>query len=155
MQLMLTMVLQKLVEIIYYRLMKVNYTNPEKYLTTIQNPAIRRALTKFRISNYQLAIELGRFKRPPQTVSERICPMCHLNVVEDEIHFVLICPLYNVLREPLLKLASTLNKSFTFLTMLNKFTYIMSNDNASMINVLANYIHKSKLRQNMLLQTFH
>ena len=91
----------------YYRLMKVNYTNPEKYLNTIQNPARRRALTKFRISNHQLAIELGRFKRPPQPVSERICPMCHLNVVEDEIHFVLICPLYNVLREPLLKIAST------------------------------------------------
>ena len=45
----------------YYRLMKVNYTNPEKYLSTIQNPVRRRALTKFRISNHQLAIELGRF----------------------------------------------------------------------------------------------
>ena len=85
-----------------------------------------------------------------------ICPMYRLNVVENEIHFVLICPLYNVLREPLLKLASTLNKSFTFLMMLNKFTYIMSNDNTSMINVLANYLHKStKLRHNMLLQTFN
>ena len=82
--------------------------------------------------------------------------MCQLNVVEDEIHFVLICPRYNVLREPLLKLASTLNKSFNFLMMLDKFTYIMSNDNTSMINVLANYIHKAmKLRQNMLLQTFN
>ena len=140
----------------YYRLMKVNYTSLEKYLIIIQNPAIRRALTKFRISNHQLSIELGRFKRPPQPVSERICPMCHLGVVEDEIHFLLICPLYNNLREPLLKLASTFNRSFAFLTTINKFTYIMSNENTSMINVLANYIYKSMtLRQNMLLQPFN
>ena len=140
----------------YYRLMKVNYTSLEKYLIIIQNPAIRRALTKFRISNHQLSIELGRFKRPPQPVSERICPMCHLGVVEDEIHFLLICPLYNNLREPLLKLASTFNRSFAFLTTINKFTYIMFNENTSMLNVLANYIYKSMtLRQNMLLQQFN
>ena len=107
-----------------------------KYLITIQNPAIRRALAKFRILNHQLSIELERFKRPPQLVSNHICPVCHLGVVEDEIHFLLIYPLCNDLREPLLKLASTFNRSFTFLTTVNKFAYIMSNENTSMINVL-------------------
>ena len=39
---------------------------------------------------------------------------------------------------------------------INKFTYIMSNENTPTINVLANYVYKSMtLRQNMLLQPFN
>ena len=31
--------------------------------------------------------------------NERLCLMCNLYIIEDEIHFILICPLYNDLRE--------------------------------------------------------
>ena len=55
-------------------------------------------LTKFRISNHRLQMELGRYRGLP--VKERVCPNCH--VIEDEVHFLLSCNLYALQRQILL-----------------------------------------------------
>ena len=44
----------------------------------------RKALTRFRISAHQLAIERGRFTTPPTPSDKRLCKYCRSYTVEDE-----------------------------------------------------------------------
>ena len=54
-----------------------------------------RTYGKFKtiISNHKLAIETGRYSRPFEKPEERICPICKIEM-EDEYHFLNICPAY-------------------------------------------------------------
>ena len=61
------------------------------YLRQVTNTRHRITLTKLRLSNYQLAIETGRYLRPFKKPEERICPMFKLEM-EDEYHFLTLCP---------------------------------------------------------------
>ena len=77
-----------------YRLFKTmdNY-KCEDYLHQVTNTRHRIALTKLRLSNHKLAIETGRYSRPFKKPAERICPICKIEM-EDEYHFLNICPAY-------------------------------------------------------------
>ena len=70
--------------------------NSEKYLQVINNYFIRRRFTRFRMSNHQLLIEEGRHQGIDPI--DRRCTFCDMNCVENEIHFLLMCPLYHNLR---------------------------------------------------------
>ena len=71
----------------------------EEYLTEIRNTSFRIQLSKFRLSNHRLAIEVGRHQGVHQP-SLRHCTFCH-EVNECEIHFLINCPIYSHLRETL------------------------------------------------------
>ena len=71
----------------------------ENYLIDVINTKHRVALSKFRPSNHELMIEVGRHKRVPK--EERLCPLCPNPVVEDEIHFLLNCQSLNDIRKTL------------------------------------------------------
>ena len=66
----------------------------EDHLHQVTNTRHRIALTKLRLSNHRLAIETGRY-------SERTCPICKIDM-EDEYHFLNICPAYQEKRSTLL-----------------------------------------------------
>ena len=84
-----------------YRLFKTNF-ELEAYLCNIQNTAHRTALTRLRVGSHRLAIELGRYHKPkPLPIKERLCDLC--NVVEDEYHFLCICPKYIAQRQEMEK----------------------------------------------------
>ena len=68
----------------------------EHYLTCVSNSKYRQAPCKLRCSDHKLAIEVGRRHGIPRI--ERICTKCNMNAVEDEYHFVLVCPFYRQLR---------------------------------------------------------
>ena len=72
----------------------------EKYLTEIRNISIRQQVTKFWLSNHKLAIETGRHEGVER--DERVCPFCP-NEVEDEVHFLLKCPILKHLRDEYLE----------------------------------------------------
>lgn len=55
-----------------------------------------RLLTKLRSGTLQLNIEVGRYTNTPREL--RLCLCCNMNVVEDEYHFVLVCPVYRPVR---------------------------------------------------------
>jgi len=55
----------------------------------------RRSLANFRGSSHELMIEQGRHYGLPEDY--RTCPYCE-GCIEDQIHILLICPLYNELR---------------------------------------------------------
>jgi hypothetical protein len=57
----------------------------------------RTLLTKFRISAHNLNIEKGRYIGTKD--EDRICNLCKNNI-EDEVHFLITCPLLEKFREP-------------------------------------------------------
>ena len=69
-----------------------NSFNIENYI--LQFPLhLRRNLTKLRISAHNLAIETGRYTKPIKTpVEKRTC--FHCGGVENELHFISICQLF-------------------------------------------------------------
>jgi hypothetical protein len=50
------------------------------------------AFTRLRIYSHRLRLETGRYVGLER--DNRICEKCHMNVVENEIHFVIECPFY-------------------------------------------------------------
>ena len=68
----------------------------ELYLNELKNYKHRRALSRLRLSSHHLNIETGRFYSIPE--DQRICPMCNTGNIENEFHFVLVCPRYEQLR---------------------------------------------------------
>lgn len=71
---------------------------PELYLSSVRVAKHRTALTKLRCSTHHLAVE----KLRGLVVREnRLCKYCLLNskeIIEDESHFVNLCPLYDDIR---------------------------------------------------------
>ena len=63
----------------------------ENYLT-IKNFSNRRAITKLRVSNHTLAIEVGRWTKIER--QNRICKQCTQHKIEDEIHLLFECTKY-------------------------------------------------------------
>ena len=94
-----------------------NVPGREQYLADVNNSKHRIALTRLRLSAHQLEIEAGRWGRHSDTsVENRLCTLCHLegnNSVEDEIHFLVRCPVYQKLRGILLAQQVLLNKNMT------------------------------------------
>ena len=56
----------------------------------------RTTITRWRLSNYRLAIETGRYNRPKTDRENRVCKLCLK--VEDEEHVIYHCPLYKDIR---------------------------------------------------------
>ena len=101
--------------------------NPEKYLQAINNYFIRKQLTRFRISNHQLLIEDGRHRGIDPI--DRRCKFCDMKCVENEIHFLLVCPLYHNLRFKYILIPEHLG----FYQSYNNFIKIMSSKNEKVI----------------------
>ena len=57
----------------------------------------RGVLTRWRLSNHQLKIELGRYQKPIIPRDQRICDLCE--ELEDGAHVVFKCPIYNNIRD--------------------------------------------------------
>ena len=73
----------------------------EAYLDEIRCNEKQRALTKLRISNHRLEIEVGRYKRPYIERGDRICNLCNMEM-GDEFHFMFRCPNLGEIRKEML-----------------------------------------------------
>ncbi len=72
----------------------------KEYLSRVDNAQLRRSLALFRCANHKLQIELGRqVKTMKVPVQQRYYKLCNLGAVEDEDHFLLVCPAYQCVRE--------------------------------------------------------
>ena len=117
----------------------------EEYLTQIKNISIRTQLSKFRLSNHVLAIEVGRHQGVHSSM--RYCTFCD-EVVECEIHFLINCPIYNHLRAPVFEEVISAHPTFTYLSNKEKFITVMTK---SRIVQVASFIHKSFELRNFLM----
>ena len=73
----------------------------KEYLNFIIKSKYRISLRRCRLSSHNLHIECGRHENVPG--HDRLCRYCNMNVVEDEHHFLLVCPLYMTLRQKYFK----------------------------------------------------
>ena len=96
----------------------------EYYVKNISNRGHRSVLAQFRLGVLPLAIETGRFQNLP--LEERLCKFCRYNVLEDEAHFLLICPAFSNVRSVLLDKVISIEPGYLFLDKENKLKLLMS-----------------------------
>ena len=118
---------------------------PEIYLQTVCIRSHRIALSKLRLVNHKLAIEVGRHSNV--LMAYRICPLClknNLVILEDEYHLVTCCPAYAALH---LQYSLPVHGDF------ETFVDIMSNEVSINLQRLAAFVHGAfRLRQKILKQ---
>ena len=94
---------------------------PANYLQSFMPKFKRSLFAQFRTGVLPLRIETGRYHltKDPKSktyrklnVEERICLICNMNSVEDEIHFLCHCPMYEVQRKLLFTKITQVYKDF-------------------------------------------
>ena len=132
-----------------YQKLKIN-TGTENYITYNIKRYHRSLLAKIRIGILPINIELGRYKRTP--VENRTCPRCQENI-EDEMHFLIKCPLYKELRQKLFETLETkINTTATDLPDEDLFYVLLNVD--KMMKPTAQYIESAlKSRNSYILAT--
>ena len=107
---------------------------------------LRSALSKFRCSNFHLAVETGRYNKV--NYNERVCLYCKstgLDVVEDELHVFIKCEHYSDLRlRYIQKYLHSSNANVNFINMLT------SNNNCVIKDVCTFLYYVLKRKRNDL-----
>ena len=75
----------------FYKLFKT-LPDPELYITTNLNCMEHSLLSQLRLGILPIAIETGRYKSVPK--HRRICEFCNIDKVENEIHVLFECSVY-------------------------------------------------------------
>lgn len=115
----------------------------EKYLECIMDKRLRIALCKFRVSSHDLEIECGRYTRIAR--NDRCCKICKSSFIENEYHFLLICPAYANLRKQYLA------KYYYTWPNIHKFSRLMMSQNKNELIKLSKFIfHASTLRLSLI-----
>ena len=113
----------------------------EDYLNTIEPMQHKKAVTRFRVSAHGLAIERGRYTRPPTPLEQRICNVCPNKPIEDEFHFLMECDKAKDDRNVLFRDIAHICPNFNSLSERNKFIYLMSASDR-IISIVAQFISK-------------
>jgi len=131
---------------LHYKLFK-SLIEPERYLSTPLSYRLKHCLSNFRCSGHQLMIEKGRHVGIDREY--RFCPLClHRNVysIENEFHFLLVCPVYNHIRDQCF-----MNNWLECTISEHLFVLIMSDTRQQAIFALGRYIDVVyKLRESSL-----
>jgi hypothetical protein len=93
-----------------------------------KNREIRKCVAKFRTGSHLLEIQQGRVTKPQTEREKKLCKKCKLRVVEDEVHVVFVCPLYETLRvkySELFRDATNLNSSLNSVQIARYDCYLM------------------------------
>lgn len=108
-----------------YKLFKREYKTEHYVHWFILQKHPRSAFAKFRCGVAPLKIETGRYQSMP--INERTCFNC-VDQIEDEIHVLINCPLYNNTRSELFSKVVDLNANFSKYTVSEKFDFLLSNE---------------------------
>lgn len=118
---------------------------PEKYLACVVKKHCMYALCRLRTSSHRLEIELGRRNNIERQF--RFCRLClkqNVFVIEDEFHFLLVCPCYIVLRSK----HCLQNIPMTS----HGFKMLMTTQNDLLLNNLAAFVYEAfKVRDALLI----
>ena len=107
----------------------------------------RNALAKFRCSSHSLMVEKGRHMNLDRPY--RNCPLCvqrNAYVLEDEYHFLMVCPQYEDLRYKFFPENMITNVS------LNKFYQFLTSKKKLIITSLAKYLFYAFKKRKLLLE---
>ncbi len=104
-----------------YRKFKTMYG--DDYVMKYMSRRQRAMFSQFRAGILPLHIETGRWRGTP--LEERLCNVCNQNVIEDEMHFLCICPMYANRRHTMYNSANASNPGFERMAIDQKFFYLM------------------------------
>ena len=91
-------------------------------------------MSQFRTGILPLEIQTGIYvpilnnnlkKNRKRTANERICKLCRLNDIENEYHFLCVCPVYNSRRTILFEEIELKHVHFHGLSLSDKFIFVM------------------------------
>ena len=71
-------------------------------------------LTRWRLSNFDLHVETGRYHNIPR--NQRVCTLCRDGIIEDENHVIFACTSYNDIQ---CKYRNFINRSNSIQKLLN------------------------------------
>ena len=117
----------------------------QKYLNVLNIVKYRKSLSRLRLSSHRLEVEVGRWAKPNKIPYEnRKCQIC--NILEDEFHFLLECPLYSDLRK------LYINKYYWRRPNMPKFIELLTSEHAKTLKNLSVFVDKAfKIRKEALL----
>ena len=99
-------------------------------------------------------IEKGRHAKPKKIdKNERFCYFCK-NVVEDEKHFLISCPLYARDRRILENVCTSNSTFYESMNIDQKFIFILSNENSLIIKHMGTFITESMALRGKLVEYF-
>ena len=104
----------------------------EKYLTCNLDTKYVTILTKFRLYSNNLNIETGRYDNTDR--NSRHCRQCNMGMIEDQYHFLLVCPKYRHLRQRFFK------PYYCKWPTVEKFSSLMSSVSPKTINKIARFL---------------
>ena len=102
---------------------------PEYYLSNIHCKGHRWVIAALQGGCLLLQVETGRYRLPKTAYLRRTCKLCSFGEVELEFHFVMTCKALDEQRSSFFPCISCLDPSFSYLSTVNKFTYILSANN--------------------------
>ena len=98
----------------------------------------RTLLSKFRLSDHLLEVEVGRCHRPKKNPEDRICTKC--NILEDEIHCLMACDINREIREELFEQIERQHPVFRHMNTKYWFIYLMQNDDPNLCPLIQSFI---------------
>ena len=110
------------------------------YLTLLENSKHRNIIAKIRLSSHNLLIETGRHRQIERV--NRKCSLCNRNDLEDEFHFILICPFYMSLR------SKYIARHYTERPSMYKLIELLNSENKSTLTKLAIFCIKGLMLRN-------
>ena len=106
-------------------------------------------MCKLRISAHILQIETGRYNNV--NLQDRKCPICRGEQIEDEIHFLLHCSCYTVIRKALFDKLSLHPETYTDKQLL---VNLLTTTDKNTLHDLGKYIYTCfRMRQDYIKQT--
>ena len=128
----------------------------EKYLSTPTDPRGRTLMFALRSGTNRLQVEMGRHTN--QEHIDRLCTFCSLREVEDERHFLVLCPWYDHLRSELFEKIKDISKGKWRLDselLSHQYTFLIngSGDNfeISIFSAVQNFlVHAFKRRESKI-----
>ena len=108
----------------------------EHYLSVLPKK-FRIVLSQLRLSAHQLCIETGRYSQNRVDRALHLCTLCDRSDIEDEYHFVLICPVYSHIRQKYIRPFYYLRPS------VYKFIKLMQSNQIHVLRNFGKYVYES------------
>ena len=97
-------------------------------------PSLWIPFCRFRTGNHKFPVEIYSWSKLFKHRNERKCTICNLNEIGDEYHYLMICPIFEELRDEYLPVFYR-NRPTTF-----KFHKLMKTENKKLLINLAKFI---------------
>ena len=130
----------------FYNIFKTD-TKIAEFLDRMKDPLHRSAITKLCLGNHSLCTETGRHTVPKTPEHLKICTPCQLNNIENEIHVLFSCTLYNAL---CLKFYDEVVHKYNFqdLDITSKILFLFDNIDPFISRSLAAFVYDVRSNRN-------